>query len=73
MLEVVPLKPEEKRPEIVEKCETKEELEAKFRVKLSDTILFPEGGGQPTDYGIFFVLPPEAVEDISNLFQENCW
>ncbi|KAL1263969.1 hypothetical protein QQF64_004324 [Cirrhinus molitorella] len=56
----------------------KEKLKG-FNLKLKDTILFPEGGGQPDDHGMVGGVPvlrvlrqgPEAVHFISSALEEG--
>uniref|UniRef100_A0A672ZS83 Alanyl-tRNA synthetase domain containing 1 n=1 Tax=Sphaeramia orbicularis TaxID=375764 RepID=A0A672ZS83_9TELE len=57
----------------------KKETVKGFNVKLQDTILFPEGGGQPDDHGLIGDIPvlrvtrlgPEAVHFVCSSLQEG--
>ncbi|XP_076007816.1 alanyl-tRNA editing protein Aarsd1 [Genypterus blacodes] len=66
-------------------AELKQEINGKkqtlkgFNVKLQDTILFPEGGGQPDDHGLIGDVPvlrvtrqgPDAVHFVSSPLEEG--
>lgn len=65
--------------ELKQEVNGKKETLKGFNVKLQDTILFPEGGGQPDDHGLIGDVPvlrvvrqgPEAVHFVSSPLEEG--
>ncbi|XP_029977703.1 alanyl-tRNA editing protein Aarsd1 [Sphaeramia orbicularis] len=65
--------------ELKQEINGKKETVKGFNVKLQDTILFPEGGGQPDDHGLIGDIPvlrvtrlgPEAVHFVCSSLQEG--
>lgn len=48
-------------------CEASEQTDGTFRVRLSDTVLYPEGGGQPADHGTIGAVEVEDVQRIDDV------
>ncbi|KAK8844706.1 hypothetical protein IAR55_006555 [Kwoniella newhampshirensis] len=52
--------------------EKKEEKGKLWEVELVDTVIFPEGGGQPFDTGLIHLLDPNGDKRISTFVVEGC-